>query len=142
MRLTPQRMAVIRTLIESKEHLRAEDVYQRVRVDYPMIGLATVYKTISMLKELGEISELNFSSTSARFDGNGKHPHPHFVCNRCHRIFDMDEKDLEDLAIQIAQNAGYTITSYRLDFFGICKSCQRELSAATNPVDESRETSL
>ena len=72
LRLTPQRMAVLKTVIGSQEHLSAEDIYAMVRVDYPMIGLATVYKTIAMLREMGEISALNFTNQGARYDGSGQ----------------------------------------------------------------------
>ena len=86
MRLTPQRLAVLKTIIGNKEHLNADEIYERVRGDYPMIGLATIYKTVTMLKEMGAISELNFSHHSARYDGSGAPPHPHFVCNYCNQI--------------------------------------------------------
>jgi len=124
MRITPQRVAVLKILIGNQEHLSTDDIYARVREDYPMIGLATVYKTVAMLKDLGEISELNFSNDSARYDGSGKLPHPHFVCNRCNAITDLDENILENLSKNIAQKTGCQITNYRLDFFGICLNCQ------------------
>lgn len=124
MRLTPQRLAVLQTLIGSKEHLSAEEIYVRVSADYPMIGLATVYKTIAMLKDMGEIRELNFSSQSARYDGSDQAPHPHFVCTRCGCIIDIHDDNLEKLPGNIARKTGYQITNYRLDFFGLCPNCQ------------------
>ena len=130
MRITPQRMAVLNVIVGNKEHLSTEDIYERVRTDYPMIGLATIYKTVTMLKEMGAISELNFSHHSARYDGSGAPPHPHFVCNQCNRIIDIEEDIPEDLSKNIAKKNGYHITNYRLDFFGICPKCQSE---QTNP---------
>ncbi len=124
MRLTPQRLAVLKALIGNKDHLSAEDVYERVHGDYPMIGLATVYKTIAMLKEMGEITELNFNNTSARYDGSGESPHPHFVCTQCNDIIDIEDDILITSCENIAGKTGYRITNYRLDFFGICTNCQ------------------
>jgi Fur family peroxide stress response transcriptional regulator len=124
MRLTPQRLAVLNTLIGNKEHLSADDIYDRVHADYPMTGLATVYKTISMLKEMGEITELTFGNEGARFDGSGEAPHPHFVCTLCNSIIDIEDDSLENLSANIAEKTGYHITNYRLDFFGICPKCQ------------------
>lgn len=124
LRMTPQRMAVLKTLIGSKEHLSAEEIFEHVRVDFPMIGLATVYKTISMLKEMGEINELVFSNAGARYDGSGEAPHPHFICNQCNRIYDIEDSVLENLPVNIAEKTGYEITNYRLDFFGLCPNCQ------------------
>jgi Fur family peroxide stress response transcriptional regulator len=124
MRLTPQRMAVLKTLIGNNEHLSAEDIYERVHGDYPMIGLATVYKTIGMLKEMGEITELNISNERARYDGSGETPHPHFICTRCNAIIDLKEEPLINLCENFIGKAEYHITNYRLDFFGLCPECQ------------------
>ena len=124
LRLTPQRMAVLKIVIGSQEHLSAEEIYARARVDYPMMGLATVYKTIAMLKDMGEIVALNFHSQGARYDGSGQEPHPHFICNGCHAIIDLHDVPIEDLSVKIAAKTGYHITDYRLDFFGICPNCQ------------------
>jgi Fur family transcriptional regulator, peroxide stress response regulator len=124
MRVTPQRVAVLKILIDNDEHLSAEDIYARVQTDYPMMGLATIYKTISMLKEMGEITELNIDNSSARFDGSRKPPHPHFVCSQCNTIIDLDENLLADIPKNVSQQTGYQITNYRLDFFGLCPNCQ------------------
>ena len=124
MRLTPQRMAVLQTVIGSEEHLSAEEIYEQVRVDYPMIGLATVYKTIAMLKEMGEVVAINLHNERARYDGSGQAPHPHFICTNCNRIFDIEDETLEKLPGEVAAKTGHEITEYRLDFFGICQECQ------------------
>jgi Fur family peroxide stress response transcriptional regulator len=124
MRLTPQRLVVLKALIDSQEHLSAEEIYERIHVEYPMIGLATVYKTIAILKEMGEVRELNLGNESARYDGSGKAPHPHFICNQCGSIFDIEDDSLVDLSKNVAEKTGYQITNYRLDFFGICPECQ------------------
>jgi len=123
-RLTPQRLAVLQTVIGNHEHLSVDVIYERVRADYPMIGLATVYKTIAMLKEMGEITEININSDCARYDGSGDDPHPHFVCMQCNSILDIEDNILGQLPQNLAQKKGYQITHYRLDFFGICPNCQ------------------
>ncbi|KPL06142.1 hypothetical protein AMJ86_09760 [bacterium SM23_57] len=124
MRLTPQRMAVLKTLIGNNEHLSVEDIYERVHGDHPMIGLATVYKTIAILKEMGEITELNISNEGARYDGSGETPHPHFICTRCNTIIDLEEEPLINLCENFVGKTEYLITNYRLDFFGLCPKCQ------------------
>jgi Fur family peroxide stress response transcriptional regulator len=124
MRVTPQRVAVLKTLIGNNEHLSAEAIYERIRADHPMIGLATVYKTVSMLKEMGEITELNFDKGCALYDGSGTTPHPHFICTQCNTIIDIVDKDLESLPGDVALKTGFQIINYRLDFFGVCPNCQ------------------
>ncbi len=124
LRLTPQRMAVLQTLINSREHLNTEEIYQEIHLQYPMIGLATIYKTISLLKEMGEINELYFRSQSARYEIQDNPPHPHFICTQCGRIFDLEHKLLENLPEKITKEKGYKIVKTQLEFYGLCQDCQ------------------
>ena len=125
-RLTPQRMAVLKILATSRDHPSAERIYERVKADFPMTSLATVYKTVTLLKELGEVLELGFSDDSNRYDGYRPEPHPHLICVRCRNIVDPDVNTLDRLAQEVTQTTGYQIMSHRLDFFGICPRCQQE----------------
>jgi len=131
-RLTPQRMAIIDTVIGNKEHLSVDEIYERVHADFPMIGLATVYKSISMLKDMGEINELNFLNDSARFDGSGGTPHPHIICTQCKTVLDINGyleirgQPIKNLPKEIGDKTGFEINNFRLDFFGICPTCQAE----------------
>jgi Fur family peroxide stress response transcriptional regulator len=125
-RLTPQRMAVLKILATSRDHPNAERIYERVKADFPMTSLATVYKTVTLLKELGEVLELGFSDDSNRYDGYKPEPHPHLICVRCRNIVDPDVNTLDRLAQEVTQTTGYQIMSHRLDFFGICPQCQQE----------------
>ena len=125
-RLTPQRMAVIKTLIGNQEHLTAEQVHERVKVDFPMTSLATVYKTVSMLKEMHEVQEISVDGEGKHFDGATGHPHPHLICTNCRRIEDIDLGDIHPLPAEIARQTGYRIEGHRLDFFGVCPACQEK----------------
>ena len=129
-RLTPQRMAVIKTLVGNREHLSAEQIYERVKVDFPMTSLATIYKTVSVLKEMDELLEISINGDSTHYDGGSPHPHPHVICTRCGRIIDIDMDagvaDMTPLPLEVAQKTGFRIESHRLDFFGICPQCQGE----------------
>jgi len=123
-RITPQRIALLRLIIASETHPTATELYEQLRVHYPTTSLATVYKTLNLLKEMGEVLELNFGEGEHHYDGLKPSPHPHVVCVRCHAIRDAEVPIFEDLAHQVATNTGFHITSHRLDFFGICPRCQ------------------
>jgi Fur family peroxide stress response transcriptional regulator len=125
-RLTPQRMAILKILAQSKSHPSAEAIYDSVQTDFPMTSLATVYKTVTVLKEIGEILELGFSDDSNHYDGNQPQPHPHLVCVRCKSIEDLDVDPVDALADQVSRKTGYRLVEHRLDFFGICPECQRK----------------
>ena len=125
-RLTPQRMAVLKILAASEGHPSVEQVYERVKVDFPMTSLATIYKTVTLLKEMGQVLELGFSDGSNRYDGNKPRPHPHLICTRCRNIVDPEVATLSELDQEVARSTGYRILSHRLDFFGICPQCQED----------------
>lgn len=123
-RMTPQRMAVLRILSESDGHPSVQQIYDQVKPDFPMTSLGTVYKTVTLLKEMGEVLELGFGDDSNRYDGSNPHPHPHLVCIKCKSIIDPDIPTLETLPQELGKSTGYQIVSHRLDFYGICPQCQ------------------
>ena len=89
-----------------------------------MTSLATIYKTVTLLKEMGEVLELGFSDDSNRYDGNKPYPHPHLVCISCREILDPDTSSVSGLSEKLAKETGYRIVSHRLDFYRICPRCQ------------------
>ena len=122
-RLTPQRLAILKILADSEGHPTVEQIHVRVHAEFPTTSLATVYKTIAMLKAEGEVLERGFGNIS-RYDGSKPQPHPHLICTRCQSIVDPDEHMFADLSKDLTQKYGYQITSYRIDYFGICPECQ------------------
>jgi len=124
-RITPQRIAILKVLAESKTHPSVESIYERVKPDFPTTSLATVYKTITLAKELGEVMELGFSEGGNRYDGSNPSPHPHLICLRCKKIVDPEIDLLSDMTLEVARESGFKIVNHRLDFFGVCPECQK-----------------
>jgi Fur family peroxide stress response transcriptional regulator len=122
-RLTPQRLAVLRALVADSNHPSVDSVYRELAPAYPMMSLATVYKTIEVLKEMGEILELGFGNKPSRYDAIIPQPHPHLMCTECGRIDDIDVGALEALATEVSVRTGYEAIRPRLDFYGRCPAC-------------------
>jgi len=123
-RITPQRIAILRILASSNGHPSVEQIHGEVKRNFPTTSLATVYKTVTLLKELNEVLELGFPEGSNRYDGNKPYPHPHLICIKCRKIVDPDLESVESLTEELTSETGFKITSHRLDFFGICPECQ------------------
>ena len=123
-RVTPQRLAILKILAASEGHPSVETVFEEVRHNFPTTSLATVYKTIALLKEMNEVLELGFPDGSNRYDGNNPAPHPHMICIRCKKIMDPDLMSLDQLTSEATRKTGYKILAHRLDFFGLCPDCQ------------------
>jgi Fur family peroxide stress response transcriptional regulator len=123
-RLTPQRLAVLRVLVDSPDHPSVEQIYEEVRRQYPMISRATVYKTVETLKAMGQVLELEFSGAGNRYDGRRVEPHPHLFCRGCGRTQDLELPALMREATEVAENTGYQLLGHRLDFYGFCPECR------------------
>jgi Fur family peroxide stress response transcriptional regulator len=123
-RLTPQRVALLRLLAASRQHPSAAQLYDQLKVQFPTTSLGTVYKTLSLLKEMDQVLELGFSTDNHRYDGNRPYPHPHLICINCHKIVDPEVSLVGSLEQQVAQSSGYKIVGHRLDFYGLCPGCQ------------------
>lgn len=123
---TPQRLAIIRVLAESKEHPSVDEIWRRLRRRFPGISQATVYRNIMLIKSLGEVYEIALAGSGSRYDGRSPFPHPHAVCLECGRIIDPELKSLRDMTREITEASGFAVTSFRLDFFGTCSDCRKQ----------------
>jgi Fur family peroxide stress response transcriptional regulator len=125
-RLTPQRLAVLQALVSDPSHPSVDSIYRELAPKYPMMSLATVYKTIEVLKEMGEVLELGFANRPSRYDANIPSPHAHMVCTECGRIEDVDVGDVTPIAASVAERTGYQAVRPRLDFYGRCPTCDSD----------------
>ncbi len=125
-RLTPQRVELIRLIASSEGHPSAARLYNQIKVQFPTMSLATVYKTLDLLKELGEVLEIGLRDDS-HYDGNKPYPHPHLICTKCQKIMDGElDSAVENIVQEIEQNFGFQILKHQLDFYGICPDCQNK----------------
>jgi Fur family peroxide stress response transcriptional regulator len=125
-RLTPQRLAVLKVLADSEGHPSVDRIYEAVRRDFPTTSIATIYKTVHLLKQMNEVLELAFPDGSNRYDGHKPFPHPHVICLRCKKILDPKLGSLQDMTAEVVDETGFDVLTHRLDFFGVCQECQDE----------------
>ena len=131
-KLTPQRRSIVDTIIENEgQHLTAEEIYDKVKKGCPEIGLATVYRTILLLEELGVISRLDLNDGCSRYEilhSNETHRHHHLICNACHKVSEVQDDLLEELEISIEKQYRFKILDHSVKFYGVCDECQKKLS--------------
>lgn len=125
-RMTKQRQAILDVIKNTNSHPTADWIYEEVRKIIPNISLGTIYRNLGILKEMGEIMELNFGSTYSRYDGNPKN-HYHFCCSKCGQVLDLDISLFSELSNYINKNTDHIVENHRLEFYGICKQCQEKL---------------
>lgn len=133
-RLTPQRLAIVRLLIDSEEHPTAEAIHQALMNDFPRMSVATIYNNLRLLVDLGLVEEMDVSDTATHFDFP-RVAHAHAICTNCGRIVDffLDEKmDLNQLA---AEETGFVVSSNHLEVYGLCPQCQMLKTATVTSED-------
>jgi Fur family peroxide stress response transcriptional regulator len=124
-KVTPQRLAICKLVLSSKNHPSAEQIYQKVKKTYPTISLATVYLTLDLLRKLGLVQELGFSDQSARYDPNVS-PHINIICPKCGKISDYEATSVKKLWSQIVAETGLTPLRQRLDLIALCDECNKK----------------
>jgi Fur family peroxide stress response transcriptional regulator len=123
-RETRQREAILNILRSTNSHPTADWIYDEVRKLIPNISKGTVYRNLKILREMGEIAELDLSGTVSRYEGRREN-HYHFRCIRCGRVFDLDEPVDRELDARVARETGFKVSYHQLEFRGLCKECQQ-----------------
>jgi len=123
-RKSVHRNTILKVVMNSKSHPGADWVYDQVRKEIPNISMGTVYRNLKILAEAGEIKEIEIPGSLSRFDGN-KHNHYHFRCEKCNRLFDLDEVVDRTMEVDIAQKTGFKVKRHYLEFIGLCLDCQK-----------------
>ena len=132
LKLTPQRMAIVRELAQDESHPTAQELFERLRCSLPTMSFATVYNTLAALSEAGLCAALSLSPGSARFDPNMQ-PHHHVVCDACGSVRDIPSTP-RDAAVpsprRLVSRAapGFEVRSVELIFRGLCDACVRHSS--------------
>lgn len=127
LRMTNQREMILKELEKSKEHLSADELYERIKKRMPRISLATVYRNLEILSEVGIVAKLEIGGRQKRFDYDVE-DHDHIYCVNCNRVDNLDLKQKPVNYASLSNDDGYTITGCRLEVSGLCPECQKQLS--------------
>jgi Fe2+ or Zn2+ uptake regulation protein len=136
-RETKQREAVLKVLRNTKSHPTADGIYEEVKKEIPNISKGTIYRNLKVLQESGQISELSLNGTVSRFEIK-QESHYHFRCERCGRVFDIDEPVDRGLDRKVAKRTGLKILYHQLEFRGLCCECQSQIASKREGKDEGR----
>ena len=124
--LTPRRTNLLEILAASERHPSVGEIHQEASRTFPGTSLTTVYNTIELLKEAGQVLEIEFSGAANRYDGRRPQSHPHLICLECERIEDGDTLE-PDLPLEaVAAVTGYELVNRRTDYYGVCLACQKD----------------
>jgi len=121
--MTKQRQHVIAALRSARRYLTARELHERLRSTRPRIGLATIYRTLEALRELGLVSASGGARAEAAYVWCASEHHHHAICSRCGRVDDVPCTSLPAYERILARGLGFAMTGHQLEFFGVCARC-------------------
>ncbi|UUX34146.1 Fur family transcriptional regulator [Fundicoccus culcitae] len=125
-RITAQREAIIKYLIESETHPTVEQIYQDLLPHHKSLSLATVYNNLKTLVDEGYVYEMKFSDVTSRYDFI-RHQHGHIICTKCGRVSDFDIPNISQIHAAAREQTHYLVNGMNLEIRGICPECQKDL---------------
>ncbi len=129
-RLTPQRMIILSAVAEGGGHMGVDEVHRRAKEAYPYMDIATIYRTLHLLKKLGVVTEVAIGDRMhyELTDPHGKHHH--MVCRVCHGAYNLSPYYLEEFRSTLVSEFGFEPDLEHFAVSGICASCKRKDSEA------------
>lgn len=129
-KLTPQRRAIVDIIISNEgKHLTTEELYDLVKVNCPEIGLATVYRTVQLLEEMGVICRFELDDGCNRYElvhEEENHRHHHLICTNCGKVIEVEADLLEILEQDIQTKYDFKVKNHSVKFYGLCSECSRK----------------
>jgi Fur family peroxide stress response transcriptional regulator len=122
LKITPQRIAIYRELLQTDEHPSAEMLYEKVKKIFPSISLDTVNRTLLTLNEIGAAFTVAGSGDARRYDG-GLNEHQHFKCVKCKRIIDFHHKPFDNIKLPPEISEKFTVLRKTVYIEGLCDLC-------------------
>jgi Fur family ferric uptake transcriptional regulator len=126
-RVTRQRQLILEVLDESREHLDAVALYERVKARDARIGLATVYRTLALLVGMGLVEEHSLGEEHGHFESvqDDVH-HYHFSCASCGRVIEFEAPAVMQVVQTLIEEHGVQVEDIHLFIKGYCAQCQVE----------------
>ena len=121
---TKQREIILETIINSKDHLGAEDIHKKIEKKYldENIGIATIYKALKFLEDIELINSITIENTK-KFETNFKGHHDHLVCVKCNTIIEFFSDTIENEQEKIAKNNKFMLLNHTMYLYGYCNNC-------------------
>lgn len=121
-----KREAIYAALASTTLHPSAEWVYEQLKPELPGLSLGTVYRNLSVFKEIGLARSVGIINGQERFDANITQ-HPHFICQKCFRILDLPAgyySPGKNLYKMLERECDISVEMHSMTFYGLCSRCR------------------
>lgn len=128
-RVTPHRLLLLEVMQEHGGHLDADELHLLAKAREPRLSLSTVYRTLSLLKELDLIEELHFDEEHHHYEIKVREAeHHHLICLNCGEIIEFENPLIDKIKAQVAQDQNFRVTGAHIDLKGYCQRCSERLA--------------
>lgn len=121
-RVTPQRQLILDAICFGGGHTTVEEIYQRVHATAPAVNPATIYRTVTWLRELRLVTETRIGDKTY-YEIAGETPHHHLVCRVCGKVEQMSHDTVRGLFATIEREQQFTVETNHLALVGVCQQC-------------------
>lgn len=123
-RRTSQRAAILRALHDAPGPLTPQQVHDAARRDQETLGLATVYRNLARLSDEGDIVAVHLPDDVTRYEPSGRGHHHHFICRRCHGVFELEADCPVSILEGVVLPGGFMVEDHALTLYGLCARCR------------------
>jgi Fur family transcriptional regulator, ferric uptake regulator len=124
---TDQRNTILRTFLETREHLSTDELHRLVKKKDPGIGFTTVYRTLKLLAGCGLASEVAFHDGIARYEHQyNRRSHHHMVCTECGASVEFFSPEISEIEQEIGRKHHYLTGRHTFQIYGVCHDCQKD----------------
>jgi len=128
LKFTRQRELVLKALFDNEGHFSPEELHRLILESAPdsKVGIATVYRTLTLLEEEGLADSISFGKEGKRYEIGLKKHHDHLICLRCGKIIEFFDETIEKQQEEVARKFDFQMTDHAMKIIGICKECRKE----------------
>ena len=126
LKFTIQREVILETLYNSDEHLTPEALHHLIQEKHSELntGIATIYRTLSLLEESNVVTSLSFGAQGKKYELGAKEHHDHLICTQCGQITEFVDEDIEKRQHAITNELGFRMSDHSMQIYGTCATCQ------------------
>jgi len=124
---TDQRDTILRTFLDTRDHLSTDELFRLVKKRDAKIGFTTVYRTLKLLAECGLASMVPFPDGMTRYEHQfNRRSHHHMVCTECGASVEFFSPEVNKLEEEIGRKYRFDATRHNFQIYGICEDCRKK----------------
>lgn len=122
---THQREVILRLLFDRPGHHTPEQIHEQLKKEAPdqKIGIATIYRALSLLEKEGLISSISFGASGKKYELADPTHHDHMICRGCSKIIEFFDERIEEMQREIARRYQFEMEDHMMQIFGLCSEC-------------------